>query len=158
MKEVEAYKLFVSHPNIIHSVDYSVAADKSDPGAKIVYILLPYYRRGNLQDIINANLVNHTTFPERKLMVLMLGVCKALKAMHQYRVKGGQDTVQGQRMAQNADAAVEGETRGNRERIQDNDDSEQNEPLMEGEVSRSQDGVAPGDVRAYAHRDIKPGI
>ena len=88
----------------------------------------------------------------------MLGVCKALKAMHQYRVKGGQDTVQGQRMAQNADAAVEGETRGNRERIQDNDDSEQNEPLMEGEVSRSQDGVAPGDVRAYAHRDIKPGI
>src|ERR1700738_1532680 len=89
MKEVEAYALFAPHPNIIHSIDYSVSADRSDPGAKTVYILLPYYRRGNLQDIINANLVNNTKFPERQLMVLFLGVCKALKAMHNYRVSGG---------------------------------------------------------------------
>src|ERR1700761_9254062 len=88
MKEVEAYALFSPNPNIIHSVDYCVSSDRSDPGAKTVYILLPYYRRGNLQDIINANLVNHTKFPERRLMVLFLGVCKALKAMHNYKVQG----------------------------------------------------------------------
>merc|ERR1711964_155356 len=30
-------------------------------------------------------------------------------------------------------------------------------PLMEDEVTQSQEGMAPGEVRAYAHRDIKPG-
>ena len=89
LKEVEAYSLFSPDPHIIHSIDYSVASDKSDPSAKTVYILLPYYRRGNLQDMINANLVNHTQFPEKRLMQLFLGVCKALKTMHQYRVRGG---------------------------------------------------------------------
>ena len=79
LKEVEAYTLFSPHPNIIHSIDYSVETDKSDSSAKTVYILLPYYRRGNLQDMINANLVNHTKFPERRLMVLFLGISTRLK-------------------------------------------------------------------------------
>ena len=145
MKEVEAYVLFTPHPNIIHSVDYCIQKDKSDPGAKTVYILLPYYRRGNLQDIINANLVNHTKFPERRLMVLFLGVCRALQAMHYYKVKGGPGGENSQRKAKQIrrEAAAE--------------DEEQQEPLMEGEVTMSQDGVAPGEIRAYAHRDIKPG-
>lgn len=99
LKEVEAYTLFAPNPNIIQSIDYSVqtdsgskvsgigVADGDTAGSKTVYIVLPYYRRGNLQDAINANLVNHTRFPERRLMILMLGVCKALKAMHQYKVR-----------------------------------------------------------------------
>ena len=89
LKEVEAYSLFTPHPNIIHAIDHSVESERGgDPGMKTVYILLPYFRRGNLQDAINANLVNRAKFPERRLMVLFLGVCRALKAMHQYRVKG----------------------------------------------------------------------
>ena len=89
LKEVEAYSLFSPHPNIIHAIDHSVESDKGgDAGQKTVYILLPYYRRGNLQDAINANLVNRAHFPERRLMVLFLGVCRALKAMHHYKVKG----------------------------------------------------------------------
>jgi serine/threonine kinase 16 len=28
---------------------------------------------------------------------------------------------------------------------------------MAGEITVSQEGVAPGEIRAYAHRDIKPG-
>lgn len=52
MREVEAYKTFAHVPGIIHAVDYSVAQDRSDADAKTVYVLLPYYRRGNLQDII----------------------------------------------------------------------------------------------------------
>ena len=165
MKEVEAYALFMPHPNIIHSVDHCISSDRSDPGAKTVYILLPYYRRGNLQDLINANLVNHTKFPEKKLMVLFLGVCKALKAMHNYKVQGGPGGVRSQKNAKKirgqapqADEEAEAEQRRGRQasREQD-DDSEQQEPLMEGEVTQSQEGVAPGDIRAYAHRDIKPG-
>jgi len=167
MKEVEAYALFSPHPNIIHSVDYCVSADRSDPGAKTVYILLPYYRRGNLQDIINANLVNHTKFPERRLMVLFLGVCRALKAMHNYKVQGGTGgakslnkakKIRGQAARADQEVEDEVELRRGRQNGRDLDhDSEQQEPLMDGEVTMSQDGVAPGETRAYAHRDIKPG-
>ncbi|KAF2754229.1 serine/threonine protein kinase-like protein [Pseudovirgaria hyperparasitica] len=165
MKEVEAYSLFAPHPNIIHSIDYSVASDKSDPGAKTVYIVLPYYRRGNLQDLINANLVNHTKFPERKLMVLFLGVCKALKAMHQYKVKEGPGGAQSlnnakrvRREAAEADDDAEEMAMHTRRKKEDRNTEEvEAEPLMEGEVTISQEGHAPGQQRAYAHRDIKPG-
>ncbi|KAI9745328.1 MAG: hypothetical protein M1818_001608 [Claussenomyces sp. TS43310] len=164
MKEVEAYSLFAPHPNIIRCIDHCIVADRSDPGAKTVYILLPYYRRGNLQDIINANLVNGTKFPERDLMVLFLGVCKALKAMHHYRVEGGpggakslRKARQARQEAADADEDAAAEARGLRSDRERDPDIEQQEPLMEGEVTRSQDGVAPGQIRAYAHRDIKPG-
>ena len=159
LKEVEAYSLFTPHPNIIHAVDHSVAKDKSDPSASTVYILLPYYRRGNLQDMINANLVNHTKFPEKRLMQLFLGVCKALKAMHQYKVRGGPG---GERSAAKArrvrDEAEAADRQAAREAGMDEDEAAEGLLEAEGEITRSQDGVAPGQVRAYAHRDIKPGM
>lgn len=165
MKEVEAYALFAPHPNIIHSIDHSIASDRSDPSAKTVYILLPYYRRGNLQDIINANLVNHTKFPEKKLMVLFLGICKALDAMHNYKVAGGPGGPNSSKKAkevrmeaERADEEAEASARKTRQKGRETDaDSEQQQPLMDGEITISQQGVAPGATRAYAHRDIKPG-
>ena len=174
---MEAYTLFSSQPNIIRSIDHSVDSDRSDPGAKTVYILLPYYRRGNLQDAINANLVNHTKFPERKLMVLFLGVCKALKAMHQYRVRTGaaaKDADNARRVRHEAEEADEdaarakgkgkGKGKGRKSSIKMEPDGHENTeeeaaPLMDGgEVTRSQEGVATGEIRAYSHRDIKPGM
>lgn len=155
LKEVEAYKLFNPHPNIIPSIDHSVATDKSDPGAKTVYILLPYYRRGNLQDMINANLVNHTKFPEKKLLQLILGVSKALKVMHQYKVRqgpGGADSVRQAKQVRSEAARADRTAAAD-----DEHDEEQQQPLMESEVTRAQEGISPGGDRAYAHRDIKPG-
>jgi serine/threonine kinase 16 len=152
--------LFSPHPNIIHSIDHSVASDRSDPSAKTVYILLPYYRRGNLQDMINANLVNHTQFPEKRLMVLFLGVCKALKSMHQYKVKGGPGGAaavgKARKVREEAARADAQAAEAARDAGRDEDEEEE-QPLMEDEITRSQDGVAPGKERAYAHRDIKPG-
>ena len=165
MKEVEAYKLFSNSPGIIHSVDYSIASERgSDEQSKTVYVLLPYYRRGNLQDMINANLVNHTRFPEKRLMGLFLGVCKALREMHLYhggggggermevRVNGGegegggggdkQGTGTGKRSAQTAAGADE------------EDEVEQQRPLMADE---GLPGAGAGGVKSYSHRDIKPG-
>ncbi|KAI2467726.1 kinase-like protein [Annulohypoxylon bovei var. microspora] len=153
MREVEAYKTFTHTSNIIHSVDYSIASERNDADAKTVYVLLPYYRRGNLQDIINANLVNHTKFPEKELMRLFLGVCKALKDMHLYRGPTG-----GERMvAGNAKPDEEGRgKRGKRNKAvaaaDADDETEQARPLMVNEET-----VAPGERRSYAHRDIKPG-
>lgn len=100
MHEVEAYKLFDQSDSIIHSVDYSISTDRGgDESSKTVYVLLPYYRRGNLQDMINANLVNHTRFPERKLMELFLGVCRALRDMHVYN-GGGDGSARGPQQVQ----------------------------------------------------------
>jgi serine/threonine kinase 16 len=156
LKEVEAYSLFHPHPNIIHALDHAVIPDRSDPSAKTVYILLPYYRRGNLQDAINANLVNGAKFPERKLMVLFRGVCEALQAMHNYKVGGAPGGKQAQSRAKRvrADAA-----RADRGEDHGDDDHELGdaEPLMEGEITMEQEGMSDGQVRAYAHRDIKPG-
>ena len=194
LKEVEAYTLFAPNPNIIHSIDYSVqtdsgaakvsgigVADGDSAGNKTVYIVLPYYRRGNLQDAINANLVNHARFPEHRLMVLMLGVCKALKAMHQYKVRGsgpGQGSGSGARAKakavredaadEDADAVKQNQRKGKR-RVPDPEQrmeadgnnthaDEAEQPLMSsGEVTQNLEGAAPGSIRAYAHRDIKPG-
>lgn len=169
LKEVEAYSLFSPHPNIIHAIDHSVESDKGgDAGQKTVYILLPYYRRGNLQDAINANLVNRARFPERRLMVLFLGVCRALKAMHHYKVKGApggegarrkakkvrQEAAEADREAE--EEAMQASSRRKRRETEEEEDNEQ-EPLMEGEVMAAQGGVAEGGLRSYAHRDIKPG-
>lgn len=168
LKEVEAYSLFSPHPNIIHAIDHSVESDRGgDAGSKTVYILLPYFRRGNLQDAINANLVNRAKFPERRLMALFLGVCRALKAMHQYRVKGApggeaarSKAKQVRKEAAEADREAEEEViqaNTRRKRRDREDDNAEHDPLMEGEVMAAQEGVAEGEIRSYAHRDIKPG-
>ena len=170
MKEVEAYNLFASHKNIIHSIDHCVTtepgskfrSDGGDAGSKTVYVLLPYYQRGNLQDAINANLVNHTKFPEKSLMVLMLGVANAMKSMHQYRVRSNAGSTRRAKAVRSEGAAADAETAmqmGKPNRRQDRgveEDSEQ-EPLMDDEVTQSQEGVGDGEIRPYAHRDIKPG-
>ncbi|KAG8526930.1 uncharacterized protein KY384_008359 [Bacidia gigantensis] len=167
LKEVEAYALFSPHPHIIHAIDHSVVSSSNSSGAdKTVYILLPYYRRGNLQDAINANLVNHTHFPERRLMVLFLGVARALRAMHQYRVKGAPGGEASQRKAkelrkeaeeEDADAKRKAQKRRKNTQGMETDGEDASKPLMEGEVTRAQEGVGEGELRPYAHRDVKPG-
>jgi len=139
VREAESYRRF-SHPNLITSIDYAVITSSGRGGAtvvgndgggdaneKTVYILLPYFSRGNLQDAVNANLVNHTNFPEGTLVRLFLGVCEGVRALHEHKVSGpgGQ-----QEQAGGQDA-----------------------PLM----GRQQDEGTTGTPRAYAHRDIKPG-
>lgn len=149
MREVEAYRLFAHVPQIIRMVDHAVAADRGgDEGARTVYVLLPYYRRGNLQDVINANVVNSARFPERKLMVLFLGVCRALRRMHVYeapvameRMEVGEGDGGGRRVASGRAAVPDVEEEGEQER-----------PLMQGENT-----VGGPHIKSYAHRDIKPG-
>ncbi|KAJ8519546.1 hypothetical protein ONZ45_g3538 [Pleurotus djamor] len=83
MREVEAYRRF-KHPNIIRILDSAVVQDPDGEG-KIVYLFLPLYKRGNLQDAINNNVVNRTQFPEKDMVRLFKGTCEAVRAMHDYR-------------------------------------------------------------------------
>ncbi|TKA83811.1 hypothetical protein B0A55_00010 [Friedmanniomyces simplex] len=171
LKEVEAYSLFSPHPNIIHAIDHSVESDRGDEGSKTVYILLPYYRRGNLQDAINANLVNHAKFPERRLMVLFLGVCRALKAMHQYSAKGSPggetsrkkakkvrlEAAEADREAEQEAIAANTSRRRQRDRDAEIDEDTEQEPLMDNSLAAAEESNGDGSYKpSYAHRDIKP--
>lgn len=159
MREVDAYRLFAHVPTIISAVDHAVATERgADEATKTVYILLPYYRRGNLQDMINANLVNRSCFPERHLMILFLGVCKALRAMHHYRP---------------APAERMGAGRGEDEEEDEDEDEDQDvgrqesesqpdRPLMESQPNQHlsfppSTSPSGSKKRSFAHRDIKPG-
>jgi serine/threonine kinase 16 len=169
MREVEAYRLFAHSDGIIHSVDYSIATERGGGGgigaaanedSKTVYVLLPYYRRGNLQDMINANLVNHTRFPERRLLQLFLGVCRALRDMHIYVGRGAERMevpggAGGKKGKKTGGAAPKG--RAVESGADEEDETEQQRPLMGAEDGESR---AAGDasVKSYAHRDIKPGM
>lgn len=86
--------------------------------------------------------------------------------MHKYRKGGAPGGKRSQKRARQvrqeaarADADAEDEVSGQDHQHEeaDEDGEVEAEPLMEGEVSMAQDGVAVGDIRAYAHRDIKPG-
>ncbi|KAF5709820.1 Prk1p serine threonine kinase [Fusarium mundagurra] len=150
MREVDAYRLFSHVPTIISAVDHSVATERgADEATKTVYVLLPYYKRGNLQDMINANLVNHDRFPERRLMLLFLGVCKALRAMHDYK-----PAVERMHMGREEDELNHGERNNTRgKRTEEQEEGEQERGLLEEENQ-----VSGGrSIQHYAHRDIKPG-
>lgn len=154
MREVDAYRLFEHVPTIISAIDHSIATERgADEATKTVYVLLPYYRRGNLQDMINANLVNHAKFPERRLMMLFLGVCKALRAMHEYRgpVERMQMGAEDEQVPNGGASGRRMDTRGKRTEAQEED--EQERPLMEQESNVS----GGGKVQSWSHRDIKPG-
>ena len=100
-------------------------------------------------------------------MVLFLGVARALKAMHQYRVKGAPGGERSMKKAKGVrkeaqeadeDAARQHDRRKRRSEREDEEPGDvEQQPLMDGEVTRSQEGVGEGEIRAYAHRDIKPG-
>jgi len=83
MREVDSYRMF-NHKSLIQCVDFSTNQERD--GSKSLYILLPYYRRGNLQDAINSNLINRTAFPEKDLLILFKGVALALLELHEYRI------------------------------------------------------------------------
>lgn len=154
MREVDAYRLFAHVPTIISAYDHAVAKERgADESTKTVYILLPYYRRGNLQDIINANLVNHTNFPEKHLMTLFLGVCKALRSMHKYSAPPAERMQMGHEEDQ--DGPSRGKKMGTRgKRTEEQEEGEQERPLMESENQIAAQG---GKIQSYSHRDIKPG-
>ncbi|GAA5876027.1 hypothetical protein JCM8547_003534 [Rhodosporidiobolus lusitaniae] len=83
LKEVEAYKRF-RHPNIIRCLDSTVVQDPDGEG-KVIYLFLPYYKNGTVQNIIEQNALTGSPFPEHQMLSLFLGTCHAVRAMHQHK-------------------------------------------------------------------------
>ncbi|KAK9467613.1 kinase-like domain-containing protein [Lipomyces arxii] len=138
MKEIESYKIF-SDQHIINIIDSSVVQERD--GSKTVYILLPYFRRGNLQDTINSNLINNHYYGEREALQLFLGIAQGLRVMHKHTAGTSRTLV-----SKPVDFEREFE-----------------EPLMEESNSSSLDllprsgAAVAASIVPYAHRDIKPG-
>ncbi|RSH80238.1 uncharacterized protein EHS24_008811 [Apiotrichum porosum] len=131
MREIEAYRRF-RHPNIIKLFDSAVVQDESADG-KIIYMFLPYYTHGNLQDLMAQVSVTGNRVEEDRLLRMFHGTCLGVRAMHQYRLPAVNATYPPQR---------------------------DEDPLMPDELVFDAPEDEPGQVGElvpYAHRDIKPG-
>lgn len=105
-------------------------------------------------------------------MTLLLGVCKALKALHEYKKDGlNKGKIQNAKKvrqeaviadleaADDVDAETAPSARRKRDKMRAQTPAAESEqdPLMEDILPIGQDNLKPDAIRAYAHRDIKPG-
>ncbi|KAI9439926.1 Pkinase-domain-containing protein [Lactarius indigo] len=178
MREVAAYRRF-KHPNIIRLYDSAVLQD-SDGEGKVVYLFLPLYKRGNLQDAINTYTQTGERFTERHLLRLFKGTCEAVRAMHTYRTakpspnpstsrkpppsSGSDDGHDENDMLPHPEGDAEGGySYGPGPRALDSASVPlvSRQGLDDGDVifDGDQDTVqsSSGELVPYAHRDLKPG-
>ncbi|KAG6900605.1 hypothetical protein C0993_007828 [Termitomyces sp. T159_Od127] len=173
MREVEAYRRF--------KYDSAVVQDPEGDG-KIVYLFLPLYKRGNLQDAINANVVNRRHLSEQDILRLFRGTCLAIRAMHSYRASPGESQLaQANGSPRHPQPVPQRRHSDDDERFpQPEDDGEggfsydagvtvplvtkhrveEGDVVFDGdqELARIQEGGdSGGELVPYAHRDIKPG-
>lgn len=131
MREIEACRVLKNTDRIVPCIDSSVVQEED--GSKTVYIVMPYYSNGTLQDKINENVVTQTSFSERKLLDFAIGIAEALIAMHGYHQVNPSER----------DASPSREA----EATSINDNQEQERLLDSHEMT---------DMVSYAHRDLKP--
>ncbi|VEU21304.1 DEKNAAC102528 [Brettanomyces naardenensis] len=82
VREVDNYREFQS-PYIMRSIESAVVQEAD--GSKTIYILLPYFDNGSLQDIIDRNSVNNSKMDEGEALRLFIGVCRGLISMHRHQ-------------------------------------------------------------------------
>ncbi|ORZ10190.1 kinase-like domain-containing protein [Absidia repens] len=84
-REVSIHRLF-QHKNIVPLKNAAVV--KEVDGSQSVYVIMPFYKRGTLQDIIDAYHVSGQHFKERQIYRLFLDVGQALLVLHTYNGPG----------------------------------------------------------------------
>ncbi|TFK84266.1 Pkinase-domain-containing protein [Polyporus arcularius HHB13444] len=151
MREVEAYRRF-KHPNIIRILDSAVVQDPNGDG-QIVYLFLPIYKRGNLQDAINANSINGTHFSETEMLRYFKGTCEAIRAMHDYRAPIGTKSEPFQSRANQSSSARHAPSLPNSPRHSEEDDEMFPHPEGDGEGGYSYHGPSSGSNVPLMTRD-----
>ncbi|EJD47235.1 other/NAK protein kinase [Auricularia subglabra TFB-10046 SS5] len=164
LREAAAHRRF-KHPNVMRILDSAVVQDPAGDG-KIVYLFLPFFRRGNLHDALSTHAVRGTHFPEHDMLTIFRGTCLAVRAIHQHRAKAG---------------AASGAQRPPETHNDDDDRGGLPEPEGDAEGGFSYHAAAPapsrrrqqeaevvfnaeepaeegeeGVLQPWAHRDIKP--
>ncbi|RKP07226.1 kinase-like domain-containing protein [Thamnocephalis sphaerospora] len=131
VREAEMTRLF-DHPNIIKVLDVCVTQDRSGAG-KTVYLFLPYYKHGNVQDALVKRKADGTRFSERQIIDMFHGVCQAVRQLHCY------------------DLPIVPARRNNSLGRNPPGEDENSMELDDAEAQAAERRVV------YAHRDIKPG-
>jgi serine/threonine kinase 16 len=146
-----------------------------------------HQQRGNLQDAINANVVNRKQFSEREMLLLFKGTCEAVSAMHHFRVP-----ISATKQSQ-SNGTSSRQQRGTAERHSEDDErfphpegdgddgysygsavnvplvtkhrmEEEGDVIYDGDEELAQleqngkvDEAGRNELLPYAHRDLKPG-
>ncbi|XP_037052238.1 probable serine/threonine-protein kinase DDB_G0291350 [Bradysia coprophila] len=84
LKEIELMSR-INSENVIRVIDHAVTgqADIVVNATSEVYIVLPYYKNGSLQDHLNFRARNKDCMPEGQILQLFLGICEGLRAFHE---------------------------------------------------------------------------
>lgn len=85
MQEVEIMKSF-RHRNLVPLEEYSIITvgrhvQSHEPITEVL-IVMPFYRRGSIQEKLDAFSRKSDRMKEQDIWSVLLGVCKAVKAMH----------------------------------------------------------------------------
>lgn len=133
LREIDAYKQFRDCDYVINMVDSAVVQERQD-GSKTIYILLPFYKNGNLQDKMEDKSIDNGSFEEYSLLKLFHEIALGLKSIHEAKIKTYGMSV---------------------DMIDDTDDSEVRLLQNQGEGASSS-GTQLDTLEHYAHFDIKP--
>ncbi|SMN21547.1 similar to Saccharomyces cerevisiae YPL236C Putative protein of unknown function [Maudiozyma saulgeensis] len=79
LQEIDCYKIF-QNPHIVSCVDSQIIQGKD--GSKTIYILLPYFKYGSIQETINRNLLDGTYISEQECIRLTIDICTGLICLH----------------------------------------------------------------------------
>ncbi|CAN6617117.1 serine/threonine-protein kinase Env7p [Trichomonascus vanleenenianus] len=137
MREIENYKVFKKSRAVIDLFEHSIVQEKD---GKTVYMVFPFFRKGNLQDLISDNLINCQNMREEDIIDLFVRICRALRTMHKHMVTGpteGDRTATSSEMDEAAMGLLDNAAGG-------------------GGGAETGGDTMLGEVVPYAHRDIKP--
>lgn len=82
MQEAEYY-CALKHPNLIECIDYGIVESYSGTRCvNEVRIILPYYKKGTLQDELMMRAHTNTYMPEERILRLFRQMCEGIQAIH----------------------------------------------------------------------------
>jgi serine/threonine kinase 16 len=81
MQEVEIFERF-KHKNILKMLAYTVVDSESSYGAQEYLLLLEYYSKGSLQDLIERMKKFSFSLKEDEILKMFVQICEALRLFH----------------------------------------------------------------------------
>lgn len=85
MQEIEIIKKISPHPNITRIIDYCLEGQADDllNIASNLYIVLPYYKNGSLDNYLARKSKFNDFIAERQVLLIFSGICEGVRAIHE---------------------------------------------------------------------------
>lgn len=84
VREIELTRS-IKHPNVVEIIDFELKGDADIVINTIshVYILLPFFKNGSLQDHLNMRAKANDHMAESQVLQIFVGICEGVKALHE---------------------------------------------------------------------------